>query len=216
MMADFILMNRPMQWFVIGLGHALILSFMLQTSPQATPAVREVIQARLITSQPPQAITPNLSQPLPPQKEQAKPKAVRLQPKSAAILAAAQRVETAPPTLTKPASETPPSAPHASAPAAAASPTAFVPPIFNAAYLENPPPSYPPASRRFGETGHVLLRVFVSATGRAEQIELKTSSGFDRLDDAARAAVTRWRFVPARRGDEPVAAWVLVPITFAM
>jgi protein TonB len=29
-------------------------------------------------------------------------------------------------------------------------------------------------------------------------------------------AVTRWRFVPARRGDEAIESSVVVPITFAL
>ena len=91
-----------------------------------------------------------------------------------------------------------------------------MPPAFNAGYLENPPPRYPPASRQRGEKGLVVLRVFVSAAGRAERVEIKTSSGFDRLDSAAQDAVANWRFVPARRGDEHVAAWVLVPVSFVM
>ena len=37
-----------------------------------------------------------------------------------------------------------------------------------------------------------------------------------RLDRAAQEAVTRWRFVPARRGDVAVEAWVLVPIVFKL
>ena len=37
-----------------------------------------------------------------------------------------------------------------------------------------------------------------------------------RLDDAARATVLRWKFVPARRGSEPVPAWVLIPISFRL
>jgi protein TonB len=45
-------------------------------------------------------------------------------------------------------------------------------------------------------------------------VELRESSGHPRLDDAAAAAVRRWRFVPARRGEQPVGAWVLVPISF--
>lgn len=71
-------------------------------------------------------------------------------------------------------------------------------------------------SRRLGEKGRVLLRVFVSAAGRAERVEVKASSGFERLDFAARESVAGWRFVPARCGDEHVAAWVLVPISFVM
>ena len=69
-------------------------------------------------------------------------------------------------------------------------------------------------SRRLGEEGRVLLRVFVDVEGRAEQVELKSSSGFPRLDQAAEDAVQRWKFVPAKRGNEVVATWVAVPIVF--
>ena len=37
-----------------------------------------------------------------------------------------------------------------------------------------------------------------------------------RLDQAALDAVRQWRFVPARQGEQAVAAWVLVPIQFAL
>jgi protein TonB len=62
----------------------------------------------------------------------------------------------------------------------------------------------------------VLLRVFVTSAGVAEKVEVQTSSGSPRLDQAAREAVSRWQFVPARRGEEPVAAWLLVPIVFKL
>jgi protein TonB len=58
-------------------------------------------------------------------------------------------------------------------------------------------------SRRLGEQGRVLVRVFVDTSGAAAQIELRESSGHPRLDDAAASAVRRWRFVPARRGAAP-------------
>ena len=45
---------------------------------------------------------------------------------------------------------------------------------------------------------------------------INTSSGSDRLDRAALDAVRRWKFVPARLGDTPVDAWVLVPIAFSL
>jgi protein TonB len=85
---------------------------------------------------------------------------------------------------------------------------------FDAAYLANPKPAYPPASRRLGEEGRVVLRVFVAADGLAQMVEIRQPSGFARLDAAAADAVARWRFVPARRGERAVAAWVLVPIVF--
>jgi len=89
-------------------------------------------------------------------------------------------------------------------------------PIFNADYLRNPPPAYPTLSRRIGEQGRVVLRVLVSAAGSPQAVEIRESSGHPRLDRAAREAVERWRFVPAKRGDQPIAAWVLVPVSFSL
>ncbi len=98
---------------------------------------------------------------------------------------------------------------------AAAAPTVVLP-RFDAAYLQNPPPVYPTLARRLGEQGRVLLRVLVTAAGTAERVELKASSGAQRLDRAALEAVQRWRFVPARQGDQAVSAWVVVPISFSL
>ena len=87
---------------------------------------------------------------------------------------------------------------------------------FDAAYLQNPRPNYPSLSRRLGEEGKVLLRVKVTAEGQPAAVDLEKSSNFERLDDAARQVVARWRFVPARRGDEAVEATVIVPIVFRL
>lgn len=89
-------------------------------------------------------------------------------------------------------------------------------PRFDAAYLNNQAPLYPPLSRRLGEQGHVLLRVHVARDGSATQVLLNRSSGFGRLDAAARRAVERWKFVPARQGEAAVDAWVIVPISFSL
>ena len=62
----------------------------------------------------------------------------------------------------------------------------------------------------------MILRVLVTSSGTAEAVELNTSSGSSRLDQAAIETIKHWRFVPARQGDQPVAAWVLVPITFTL
>lgn len=95
-------------------------------------------------------------------------------------------------------------------------PPPVVPPRFDADYLDNPAPAYPALSRRMGEHGRVLLRVYVGPDGQAAQVEVRESSGFERLDKAARETVQRWRFVPARQGDKGVAAWVQVPISFSI
>ena len=85
-----------------------------------------------------------------------------------------------------------------------------------AIYLRNPKPSYPNLSRRLNEQGTVLLRVFVTVEGDATTVELKESSGFPRLDKAAQESVQTWKFLPAKRGERPVAAWVVVPIKFSL
>jgi protein TonB len=89
-------------------------------------------------------------------------------------------------------------------------------PKFDADYLNNPKPGYPSISRRLGEEGVVMLRVYVSAKGTPDQIQLLKSSGFDRLDQAAQSAVSKWRFAPARQGKIAVAAWVQVPVSFQL
>ena len=67
-----------------------------------------------------------------------------------------------------------------------------------------------------GEEGQVLLRVRVTAEGRAEQVNLHRSSGFERLDERAVHTVRQWKFMPARQGGKPVDAWVIVPIQFSL
>jgi protein TonB len=115
----------------------------------------------------------------------------------------------APKPVELPPMEAPPPPPRAA-------PAPVTPPVFAAAYLHNPAPAYPAAARRRQEEGKVMLRVYVSAAGGAEKVELQQSSGFPHLDQAAMDAVRGWRFVPARQGDTSVAAWVIVPINFIL
>lgn len=89
-------------------------------------------------------------------------------------------------------------------------------PRFDADYLNNPAPTYPPLSRRLREQGIVLLRVYVLPTGQPDAIELKRSSGSARLDESALAAVRKWKFTPAQSAGRSVGAWVIVPIAFSL
>jgi periplasmic protein TonB len=90
------------------------------------------------------------------------------------------------------------------------------PPRFGVSYLNNPAPEYPSLSRRQGEEGRVLMKVLVSVEGKAEDVQIETSSGSDRLDSAAVSAVKRWRFIPAKRNNQPLSAYVLVPMKFTL
>lgn len=67
-----------------------------------------------------------------------------------------------------------------------------------------------------GEQGKVMLRVFVGTDGTPQRIEIKESSGFERLDNAAVTAVQRWKFVPGKRNGVPEAMWNIVPVNFVL
>jgi protein TonB len=85
------------------------------------------------------------------------------------------------------------------------------------AYGTNPLPPYPLLARRLGKEGVVVLEVLVAIDGHAAEVRVVRSSGFAPLDDAALTTVRdRWRFVPARRGGEPVESRVTVPIRFRL
>jgi protein TonB len=77
-------------------------------------------------------------------------------------------------------------------------------------------PSYPAAARRLGIQGTTLLRVHVLVDGRVGDVVVQETAGHPDLDRAATEAVQRWRFEPARRGDDPVAMWVMLPVEFRL
>ncbi|MBK1732982.1 energy transducer TonB [Thiococcus pfennigii] len=80
----------------------------------------------------------------------------------------------------------------------------------------NPRPAYPRLARRQGIEGRVLIRVAVLDSGRVGHAEVSRGSGARALDDAALAAVRRWRFHPALRRGQAIAATVTVPVVFRL
>lgn len=198
----------------------------LRADPVPTPATP--LMVKVMRSAAAEKTRPVMA---PPKPETAPPK-----PKRAPRPAPARPVVQAPVQAPVLAAESPPSLPAAEvarpvpaavplapdpateAPAKQAAPVAVAPtaPRFDADYLSNPAPAYPPLSRRAGEEGRVVLRVFVEPSGVAGKVEVGTSSGFTLLDNAAVRAVSRWKFIPARLGAEPVGAWVLVPVNFKL
>lgn len=83
-------------------------------------------------------------------------------------------------------------------------------------YRVNPEPPYPATARRRRQEGRVLLAVRVTSQGRASRIELKQSSGFPALDEAAWQAVRGWEFEPARLGALAVESEIEVPVRFKL
>lgn len=214
------------------LAGLVVLTHLAQDRP--TPAELAPLQVALIAAEPvaqpapePAPVPPEPAPPEPPppevrppdpvppppkpvvKKHTPKPVAKRPAPVVESQTALSATEEAAPPPA--------PAPPAAAAPAAAAAaPAAVTAARFDAAYLNNPRPTYPALSRRLREEGQVTLRVLVSPDGLPAQVELRTSSGSDRLDRAARDAVAHWRFVPARRGETAIESWVLVPVVFKL
>lgn len=90
-----------------------------------------------------------------------------------------------------------------------------VPPMVESVeYVRAPTPVYPRESSRRREYGTVVLRVLVDPAGRPSQIQVERSSGFDRLDVAARSAVEKALFRPHEVDGVAQAAQVLIPIEF--
>jgi protein TonB len=210
---------------IVGLAavialHVVVVFLLLQLEPVRS-AITAAIPIAVNLISPPKDVVPQvLPKPAPVKPHVAKPRPVPTPPViTAAPQAPALSVAPTPPTIPVPVA--PPEAVVVAPPApyiapAPAPPAPVTPPSFNADYLNNPPPAYPALSRRMGEEGKVVLRVFVSEQGLPTQVQMSTSSGHGRLDDAAMKTVLQWRFVPARRGDTPVGAWVLVPIAFTL
>jgi protein TonB len=205
------LANRPARWrglAVVGLAHVLLLALLVSLEVLPLPAPMQTLMVEVLT---PAAAQP-VAAPTPPRpaERQPTPRPQPRAPQAAAPTLAAQTAAPSSAVAAPPVKESAPAVVAAPAPSAPAQTQAR----FDADYLQNPAPAYPPLARRFGEEGKVLLRVFVEPGGRPSQVEIKSSSGSPRLDQAAQEAVWRWKFVPARRGDEAVGAWVQVPIVF--
>lgn len=204
-----------MNFAVVLAAHVAVLwgGMEIASRPEVRQAATEVF-VRLVELPRPE---PKAEAPLlPPPRPQPVRKLTPQEPPPLPVLAAAAEAPAAPAVFSVPPQ---PPAPPAPPPIEAAPPPA-PPPVtearFDADYLSNPKPAYPVASRRLGEEGKVVLRVKVSRGGTPLAVEIRQSSGYARLDEAARAAVEQWHFVPARRGDEPIESWVSVPIVFSL
>ena len=88
--------------------------------------------------------------------------------------------------------------------------------VQNVAYVDKKicTPKYPRVSRKRGERGRVLIRVFINRDGSSEKVELEQSSGFNRLDQAAMDSAKKCRFIPAKRNGKPVKTLATIPYTF--
>jgi periplasmic protein TonB len=77
-------------------------------------------------------------------------------------------------------------------------------------------PQYPKRSEEKGEEGTVVLRFLVGTDGSVQSAQLVSSSGFDRLDTAAREAFMKCKFTPGTIDGATVASWVRQPFTWRL
>lgn len=205
--------QRGLAWLLIAGLHVGGLVFLMQTRAEsAPPPAPQALMVSFISEPAPPKAEPPPPEPLPPPRPL--PKLVATPKPTSSLMQAPPPEE--PPVVEAEPVEQAVAMPTPPAPAPPAEP-AVVPPNFVAAYLNNPGPAYPYLSKREREQGTVMLRVLVSAAGRADQVLIERSSGHRRLDEAAQDVVLkRWRFAPARKGEETISAWVLVPIQFEL
>jgi protein TonB len=187
----------------IVLAHLGFVAVLISSGVIKTPNIVPAVSVTFVQQAEQQAERPQLEQPnltpihqvlVPPPEVD-----VAIEPNTAAISATA--VETPQP---------PPPA------AGSNSGTAVIPEMSQVAYLVQPAPRYPPESRRVREQGLVMLRVLIDESGHAKSVEIYTSSGHPRLDEAARAAVARAVFKPYMDGGTARAAAAFVPVEFTL
>lgn len=193
----------------------VVQAILLQETPPPPPPKIEPPPAPLPPPPKPQAPPPVAPAPPPPvatpsptPPAQVPPVEVAVAPSTApkqAITAVASSAPQPPPASA--------AAPAPAAPARATPPTR-TPASVSAAQCDKP--DYPSASRRMEEEGTVSLRFLVGVDGKVIQSEIEKSSGFKRLDEAARAGLSKCRFQPATVDGRPEQAWASMKYTWRL
>ena len=77
-------------------------------------------------------------------------------------------------------------------------------------------PDYPSASKRLEEEGTVQLKFLVGVDGKVIESAIEKSSGFRRLDEAARAGLSKCQFKPATLDGKPQQSWASLRYTWRL
>ena len=119
----------------------------------------------------------------------------------------------------------PPPAPTSTAPAITQAPTppaaAPTAPAIRTGAVIQPgahcaKPDYPSASRRMEEEGTVTLKFLIGTDGKVMQADIEKSSGFTRLDEAARNALSKCQFRPGTVDGKPEQSWASIKYTWRL
>ncbi len=75
-------------------------------------------------------------------------------------------------------------------------------------------PAYPSESSTLGEEGTVVLRFLIGVDGKVIESSVENSSGFKRLDESAKEAISKCDFNPATKDGFPVQGVARMKFTF--
>ena len=75
---------------------------------------------------------------------------------------------------------------------------------------------YPEVARRKKLTGQVVVRFHLDENGTISRLAVMQAEPAGIFDDAAVAAVKKWKFQPATKDGKPVPYWVELPIHFSL
>lgn len=95
-------------------------------------------------------------------------------------------------------------------------PPIFVDPSLDQRFAGSFQPDYPPAERRLGREGQVVVRVLIGSDGRVKQVERITATSDDFFNATMRTALARWRFRPATRDGVAIDRWKMMRVTFRL
>jgi TonB family protein len=82
--------------------------------------------------------------------------------------------------------------------------------------LSSPSPRYPELARGRGREGTVFVEADIDERGVPSAVRVQQSSGHTILDEAAVAAIHRWRFTPVSSAGKTVPRRVIVPVEFRL
>jgi periplasmic protein TonB len=231
---------------LLGIGAVVLLHVIflwaLQngTARQSLEKIKKVVEAKIIEEIKPKIEPPPPPPPPPPPKQVVPPQPPKLKPpEPTPQVKPPPKVEQVPaqvPVAIE--SPTPPVSPVVAAPAPVV--PAPVPPIAQPVTPPPPPvaapaparpavrtaatqitgscerPTYPIISKRAGEEGRVVLEFVIGVDGRVLQSKIASSSGFPRLDEAARSALSKCQFSPATVDGQPVQASTKQPFVWEL
>lgn len=82
--------------------------------------------------------------------------------------------------------------------------------------LSGASPPYPRSARQAGWEGIVVVRILVDTDGSPASVSIRSSSGYAIFDETAVNAVMKWKFSPATKEGQPIAAYHDVKISFRL